>query len=281
MYRSVKLALVAAGFSVMASGAAAADRLSTLERVTSSIYDSLESLWPDDATVPGLKAQLGVGMGFSPDYKGSDNYDLSLVPLIRLQYRDMLTLSGYTLRYNAFNDGALTVGGLMRYESGRSQKSNPALEGRGNISDTVSVGPFIQYRIGPARLFADMRHSLGAGQGTRVDFGVRMGIHQEGRWSAMTALTGTWVSSKHARTFYAVTAQQSAASPYDFPVYRLNSGITDVGLAFGSRYRITEHTSVVNFVEYARLLGDFKGSPLTQVGSANQVSGGVGVLFDF
>src|SRR5690606_24480899 len=155
------------------------------------------------------------GIGFSPEYKGADSYDLSLVPLVRLRYRDMLTLNGYTLRYNAVRSDALTIGGLIRYESGRDEDANLALNGRGDVSDTLSLGPFIQYSIGPARLFADMRHSLGAGQGTRVDFGARMGIHQQGRWSAMTALTSTWVSGKHARTFFGVTPQQSAASPYD------------------------------------------------------------------
>lgn len=272
----------AVGLVLSPSGALARDRFDVIERVTASIYETIEDLWPEELEVPGLTAEIGVGVGLSPEYKGSDDHETSIVPLIRLQYGPDLVLTGYTLKYTAYRGGGLTVGGLARYQSGRKQNSHEALMGRGNVSSTVAVGPFMQYRIKEhVRLFADMRHALGAGQGTRVDFGARVGLHKTEKFGAIAALTATWNSGKHMRTYFGVTPEQAAASPLGLDIYRPGSGISEISLSLGSRYQLTERTSLVNFIEYGRLLGDAKDSPLVELGSANQFTGGVGVLFSF
>lgn len=264
------------------AGAQAQDRLDMIERVSSSIYEAIEDLWPEELEVPGLRADLGVGLGFSPEYKGSDDRETSIVPLIRLQYGPDLVLTGYTLKYSAYRMGDLTLGGLARYQSGRKQDTHEALMGLGNIRATVAVGPFLQYRIHEhIRLFADMRHALGAGQGTRVDFGARVGFYKTEKFGALGAIRATWASDKYMRTFFGVTPQQSAASHLGHAVYRPGSGISEVAFSVGSRYYISDETSIVNFVEYGRLFGNAKDSPLVDAGSANQFTGGVGLLFSF
>lgn len=274
------VASCALGLILLPGDASARERL--IERVSNSIYDTIEDLWPEALEVPGLKVDVGLGFGLTPEYKGSDDHETSIVPLLRVQYGPDLVLTGYTLKYHAYRHGDLTIGALARYQSGRQDDTHEALMGRGNVSSTVAVGPFVQYRIKKhIRLFADMRHALGAGQGTRVDFGTRVGVYQNENFGAQAALTATWGSGKHMRTYFGVTPEQSAASPLDLAVYDAGSGISEISLSLGSRYHITQRASFVSFLEYGRLFGDAKDSPLVEVGSANQFTGGVGVLFSF
>lgn len=276
-----KLVAFCAFLGVIGTGAAEA-RERLIERVSNSVYDTIDDLWPEPLDVPGLKLDIGLGFGLSPEYKGSDDHETSIVPLVRVQYGRDLVLTGYTLKYSVHYDGPLTVGALARYQSGRQDDTHEALMGLGKVSSTIAVGPFVQYRFKDhVRLFAEMRHALGARQGTRVDFGTRVGVYQSENFGAQAALTATWVSGKHMRTFFGVTPEQSANSALDLPVYEPGSGISEIALSLGSRYHVTPRTSFVSFLEYGRLFGDAKDSPLTEVGSPNQFTGGVGVLFSF
>src|SRR5688572_16375192 len=99
--------------------------------------------------------RLGAGAQFQPDYEGSDDYEVSPVPLVMINYRDLVFLRGPMLGANLFtwqgprDSDKLQIGPLVRYQFGRDEDDNDDLRGMGDIDAAVEVGGFINYGIGP------------------------------------------------------------------------------------------------------------------------------------
>ena len=54
-----------------------------------------------------------------------------------------------------------------------------------------------------------------------------------------------------------------------------------LALSLGALYQLSRRSHLGLFTEYTRLIGDAEDSPLVQVGSPNQITGGVGLIFSF
>jgi len=275
------VSVMMAGLLFAGDALANRDRLRGIQAVSTSIYDTLDTMWPDELVVPGLRAQIGLGLGFSPEFTGSDDYDIKLVPIFRLQYKTYATLTGNTLRGHIHHSDNMRAGILVKYVFSRSENKNLVLEGLGTISNTIAFGPYVEYRMDPLRLMAELRHGTGAGYGTEAEFTVFMGFIDGERLSAQTSVSTTWSSSKHMQTHFGITDEQAENSFFGLPAYEAGSGISQVAWSVSSRYRITDRLSAVGFLEYARLFGDAKNSPLVEYGSPNQFSGGTGLMFAF
>ncbi len=269
------------GIPLQALAAPLSDRFRNIETVTGRIIDSVEALWPDDPLVPGLKVNLGVGFAVTPEYTGSDEYDTTFIPIIRLQYKNMLSLTGNTVRYYAQDVNGFRWGALASYSSGRKAKDHTDLIGLDNISATIVFGPFVEYRLKHYRINAELRQALGSGQGLEGRVGASMGLLKTEKWAAQAGINVKWNSAKRMRTQFGITPEESAASAIGLDAYRPGSGFQEAAISVGGQYKFNDRWSWVQFIEYTRLLGDAKNSPLVKAGSANQVVGGTGVIYSF
>ncbi|WP_430436983.1 MipA/OmpV family protein [Oceanibaculum nanhaiense] len=241
----------------------------------------------DKAEKSDWEVMLGAGGLFQPDYEGSDDYEVTPLPLLMVNYRDLVFLHGPTLGANAItlqgpNPGdKLQIGPLVRYEFGRDQSDNDDLRGLGDIDGGVEIGGFISYSTGPwsadLTLFRDVSDAhdgltaeLSAGH--RLSLGPKLMLRSE--------ISTTWADDNYTQTFYGVTATQSARS--GMQQYTAESGFKDAGITFDLDYRLTENWSVTGRVGYKRMLGDAADSPLVSVrGSEDQFSTGVFVSYRF
>jgi outer membrane protein len=263
------------------SVAAESDTLQTLENVATIAHDIVEGLWPEDMDIPGLRARIGVGLINTPDYNGSSDNKWSVVPILRLQYKDLITFTGQKLKISAYNEGGWNVGGFIRYRFGRNEDKNPVLAGLGNVGDSIDIGPFAQYRYGHVKFNVEVRQSIMNHHGTSVYAETSVGLLQTERWRALALGSLLWGSKSYNRTNFGITPEQAAQSLYGLPAYRPGSGLVETRFTIGAEYSLTEHVKVGPFISYGWLLDDAARSPIVQEGSKGQFSAGGGIIFIF
>ncbi|MCH2393059.1 MipA/OmpV family protein [Oceanibaculum sp.] len=241
----------------------------------------------DKAANSDWDIRLGGGGLVRPEYEGSDEYKVSALPVLMVNYRDMVFLHGTTLGANALtlqgpNPGdKLQVGPLVRYRFGRDQDDSDDLRGMGDIDGAVELGGFISYSTGPwsagLTLFRDvsdahdgMTAELSAGH--RMQLGPKLMLRSE--------ISTTWADDNYMQAYYGVTGVQSARS--GMRQYQAESGFQDAGITFDLDYLLTENWSITGRVGYKRMLGDAADSPLVaDLGSEDQFSTGLYITYKF
>ena len=107
----------------------------------------------------------------------------------------------------------------------------------------------------------------GHGQGTLA------ALDLLGRYSPIERLTlsagpgMTWASGPYMRTFFGVSATQSAAS--GLPQFQASSGVEDVRFSLSGNYRLTTAWNLGARASVARLRGSAAESPITEARTQN------------
>lgn len=230
--------------------------------------------------------ELGAAGTISPEYEGSDEYEPGAVPYFHLSWKDTIiatTRGGgpglYTQK--SWTDNFTTQLGV-RYEGGRDEDDNDALEGLGDLDVGAVAAVSLAYEWGPVEFWAELAHDLtGDRDGTTATLGAEysvMAFDNRGRFAI--GPTVTWADEEYMDNTFGISASQAAASRNGYSPFDAESGIKDVGLNASFSYAFTEHVSVLVSGEYARLLSDAADSPLVDdEGSANQFQGLVGLIY--
>lgn len=231
--------------------------------------------------------RLGAMAMFQPDYEGSDDYEFSPLPLLMVNYRDLVFLRGPTLGVNALTfqgpspRDKLQIGPLIRYGFGRDEGDNDDLRGMGDIDGAVELGAFINYSIGPwstgLTMFRDLSDShdgltakLSAGH--KLPLGPKLMLRSE--------ISATWADENYTETFFGVTAAQSRRS--GMRQYQPEGGVKNAGIAIDLNYNLTENWGLTAKLGYQRMLGDAADSPLVEDrGSADQLTTGLMLSYKF
>src|SRR6185369_17760216 len=103
-------------------------------------------LRPQDVT----NLRLGLGPGYSPAFEGSRDYKLHAVPVVSLQYRDVLRVNNNDVDFTAFDHvldlgedvGAahLEIGPSVSLDFGRSESDSLDLKGMGGVGFALELG---------------------------------------------------------------------------------------------------------------------------------------------
>lgn len=231
--------------------------------------------------------QLGAVAMYQPDYEGSDDYEVSPLPFLMVNYRDLVFLRGPMLGVNALTfqgptpRDKLQMGPLVRYEFGRDEGDNDDLRGMGDIDGAVELGAFITYDIGPwstgLTLFRDVSDSHD-GLTAKLEAGHKLTLGP--KLMLRTEISTTWADDNYTETFFGVTASQSARS--GMRQFRPEGGFKNAGITVDLDYDVTEDWGVTARLGYERLLGDAADSPLVEDrGSADQFNTGLMVSYKF
>lgn len=231
--------------------------------------------------------QIGGGAAYQPDYEGSDDYEVSAVPLVMITYKDLVFLRGPLVGMNLLtwrgerDSDQLKIGPMVRYQMGRDEGDNDALRGLGDIDGGIEAGAFISYSTGAWSLgvtaFQDVSNTHDGmtaelSGGYKHDFSPRLRLR--------TKLSTTWADDDYTGAFFGVTAAQAQRS--GLRRYQPEGGMKDVGLGADVDYSLTDHWIVTGRVGYKRLLGDAVDSPLVKdEGSANQLITGLFLKYSF
>jgi len=231
--------------------------------------------------------QIGAGAIATPDYEGSDDYEVSPLPLVKISYKDRVFLDGPSLGANLliWNGSAagdqLKIGPLVRYQMGRDEDDNGALKGLGNVDGSAEIGGFISYDNGPFSAGIMAFQDVGDGhEGMTIELkgGYRHRLNES--WSMRAGIATSWADEDYAQSFFGIDSGQSIRSGYR--EYSPDAGFKDVSLSIGVSYAVTENWNVTGLLGYSRILGDTADSPIVdEHGSANAFMTGFFVGYRF
>jgi outer membrane scaffolding protein for murein synthesis (MipA/OmpV family) len=242
------------------------------ENYTTSTEGAKDSKW---------SVVVGAGGGYAPDYEGSDDYELQPFPFVSIVYDDFVFINGTSIGLNLLNYEGLKAGPIARYGFGRDEDDNNALDGLGDVDDSIEVGGFVSYGIGiwSAGLTAEQDVG-GSHEGLVGEASTGVSVPLSDNLKSSLEGSATWASSDYVDTYFGISAKQSARSGLE--QFDADAGFKDVAVTLGLDYMFTESIGISGRAQYKRLLNDAADSPIVDdKGSADQFFGGLFLTYSF
>ena len=240
----------------------------------------------------GWNISIGAGMLYSPAFLGADEYQLAVLPSIRVQYDESFYASVEEgVRYNIINKNGFRAGPIMRYMFPREEENggNPfvvsgeeitGLQGLGDIDGTIELGGFAEYNTREFNLRGELRQGINGHQGMIADISANMNIPLIMNFKNKRPLIlslgprATFVDGDYNQTYLGVDDKQSLAS--GLKRYDAGSGLQSYGLGAVSIIPVADRVTSTLFVNYNRLAEDAARSPIVRErGSEDQFTAGL------
>jgi outer membrane protein len=231
---------------------------------------------------PGRKTLITVGLGpkYSPDYLGSDDYDLDLDFAFFLKLK-RFEASNSGLSFDFLRERNVALGPLIKFTSGRKERANEALTGLGNISKAIHLGGFVQYTLNNYSFrLAVLKNITSWNQGWHGFFRISSLLLNRGPWALVGSFKATWGNNDYSATWFGIDDEQSGNS--GIPTYDAGSGMRDVALELSSLYALSEKWSINASIRYRHLLSGAADSPLVaDYGSPHQLTASIYGAYTF
>lgn len=250
---------------------------------------------PSGANVPDeWSVSIGGGFLFNPTYVGDDDYQVSLLPNIRVTYGDMFFASVQEgVGYNLFNQNGWRAGPLVKFDFGRDEGGNSPfrvlgsetndLDGFGQIDFTFEAGGFLAYRTRSFSTKLELRRGINGHEGLVGEFE----FNKTGR-NNVFGKTGVFsfgprvkfANARYNQAFFGVSTEQAVAS--GLGQYSAGGGLVSYGISGSQVVILSRRLSAITFIGYDRLASEANNSTLiTERGSSNQFSAGLFLNYSF
>ncbi|HEY0622064.1 MipA/OmpV family protein [Sphingomonas sp.] len=232
------------------------------------------------------QVMLGAGAIYTPDYEGSDEFELQPFPFISVAYRDIAYIRGpeigvNLIRLQVSDDFSIKAGPFARFRRDRPEKRNADLRGLGDVDFAVELGGAVALEYKQAFVRVSLAKDVAGGHDGLVgegEAGVRFNLSDT--LIASASASASWADKDYMGTYFSVTAAQAARS--GLPVYRAEAGLKDVGAGLNLSYMLGRNWMVTAIGGYSRLMGDAADAPLVvQRGSPDQWRGGLFLAYRF
>ncbi|MCE9523666.1 MAG: MipA/OmpV family protein [Alphaproteobacteria bacterium] len=226
---------------------------------------------------------VGAGGLYAPDYEGSDDYELRVLPNVRIEYAGWLSASvPEGLKISLLNEDGFKAGVLAGYRFGRDDDDNLALAGWGDIDGALDLGAFAEYKFDAIRVALDVRHGVSDDNlGTVATLSARYALRVAGAMVSVGPQV-RWADDDYTQTYFGISASQAAVSVLGYSPYSADGGIKDYGLGATVMVPLGGAWSVTGLVSVSRLTGDAADSPIVaDQGSETQISAGAFVGYRF
>ena len=218
----------------------------------------------------------GLGAMARPLFPGSDRTRYLALPLFSVSYGRFFfgdapgSGSGGGLGVNLYRDSHWRLGTSISgdFVAPRKESDDPRLHGLGDIGRTARASLFAAYTLDWATLRTNVSSDV-AGHGE----GALVAVELEGRYHPTESLTLsagpglTWASGQYMRTFFGVSAAQSAAS--GLQPFEAGGGVDAIRFSLGSNYRLTTAWDLGARASLSRLRADAADSPITEARNQN------------
>lgn len=235
---------------------------------------SLAAALPLAAQERSFNLGIGLGVAVERSYPGADSYDSSPSPSFtfgNLTWGNVNIGSGV----GEVPDNGLSLAGAFRIIGSRDVADNRELAGLDDIATAVELGLGLTYQQTHWRASGQVRQGFGGHDGMAGELGADVILRPTNRWT-VTAGPRLYLSDReYAGTYFGITGEQAARS--NFAPFDADGGALGAGFEIGATYRINESWSLEGLAAYERLLNDAADSPVTQVGSENQLSLRIGL----
>ncbi|MEM7743261.1 MAG: MipA/OmpV family protein [Pseudomonadota bacterium] len=247
------------------------------------------SATPADAQ-SSLEGQIGVGVGFAPDYEGSDEFDpIPIVPL-SLRYEGFgIQSAGRGIQIDVSGYEFIDFGPLFQFRGPRdSDVEDPVVSLLPPIDAAYEVGGFVEINLpfiapGKDALTFIGRVSFdvsGAHDGYTIDTALRYSVPIGEKLRINLIGATTLASDNYNDTYFSVTPAGAAAS--GLRTFRAEGGLKDFSGTIAATYLVTDHWGFTAIAQYTNLVGDASDSPLVEDrGSRHQFLGGIALTYKF
>jgi outer membrane protein len=244
---------------------------------------------------PDWIVTLGIEGRMIPAWPGSKQYTPSGVFLPLFDVRKEGTPPNFfgprdSFGINLLSSSQFKFGPAFKFITNRNQWNYPETYGLGDIGYTVQAGVFAEYwPVSWLRLRGELRQGIGGETGQTGDIFLDA-IVPIGPWTLSGGPRVEFQSSTALSPYFSVTAAQSGATavygpPHGFaplPVYNVSGGFYSWGAGAKVEYNFNRQWSAYTFAEYEQISGSAASSPIvTQRGTPNQLSAGLGVTYSF
>jgi MipA family protein len=263
--------------------------------------EALATERPNRSVFAGDWVTVGLGVGFSPSYDGSDQYDLFPAPLIQGSvegidfgargpglYVDLITDG------NSGKDVKFLAGPLVRFRMDRNNDiKDPVVRLLGEEDVAIEVGATagvsfskILHPFDSVSMSTDIQWDVaGAHKGRIISPSISYATPLSMGIFTMFSLSATHVDRNYADTYFSIDQAGSIAS--GLPVFDAKGGWKSYGASLLGALDLSGDArdggwGIYAFVNYARLINDAARSPVTSLrGDANQwfMAGGVSYTF--
>lgn len=231
----------------------------------------------------GQSVRVGGALIYTPEYVGSKDYDLRLLPLISFDDIAGFELSGLSLAYPVLDMGtgqgpgkwSVKAGPRAAFDFGRDSADSPTLTGFEDIGTSLLVGGFLRTTYGPLGLRVDAGQDVIKGHdGFNADISVGTyiptGLLIE-NLALQPALTISWADTHHNQAIYGVTPQQAAGS--GLSQFDLGGGFHRASATLLGWYDLDDRWQLNGLMSYREYIGDFRDSPILRApdGSTSDV----------
>ena len=225
---------------------------------------------------PDLIFTLGAGVSATPEYFGSEDYEVG--PDFSLGF-GYVNLAGRGIgNPDPTNPGyGFGFRGSFRYVGERETGDYPELAGLDDVDASYELGGGIGYRSTNLDAFADLRYGIGGHDSFVGELGADAKMHPTDR---LTLTLGPRVligSDDYAATYFGVTPAEAAASGGAISAYDADGGVLSAGLELGATYDVSDKWGIEGAVTWDRLTGDAESSPVVEQGDRDQYGLKIGV----
>jgi len=229
-----------------------------------------------------LRVRVGLGAQVQPDFIGADS--TKVVPLWRLNIAHgtdpfKFNAPDYSPGLPLISSGGFSVGPAANVASGRKNSDLDVPVGK--VKTTIEAGAFVRYQLSDSLyLRAEALKGLGGHNGIVGQVGADQVWRDGDKYLFSIGPRVLLSDSRYQRAYFGVNPTAALAS--GLPAYRPSGGIHGVAATSSFSYQFDPRWGVFGYGRYERLVGDAAKSPIVrELGSRNQLSGGLGLSYIF
>jgi outer membrane protein len=240
-----------------------------------------------------IDIRLGAALATMPEYSGSADQMVRVLPLVSFDNIAGFEFSGLALTYPLIDIGpgqgpdgwSVKAGPRAGFDFGRDSSDSPTLTGFEDIDASVLLGGYVRATYGVLGVRVDAGQDvIGGHDGFIADISVGTyippGLIAE-NLALQPALTLSWANANHNQTVYGVTPTQAAAS--GLAVDDIDAGFHRASANLLGWYDLDERWQVFSILSYREYLGEVRDSPILRApdGATSDVFGMLGLSYKF
>ncbi len=229
-----------------------------------------------------IRVRVGIGAQLRPEFVGADSTEVA--PLWRINVARgskpfKFSAPDYSFGIPLVSSGGFSVGPAANIASGRKNSDLDAPVGK--VKTTIEAGAFASYQLSDSLyLRAEALKGLGGHKGIVGTIGADQIWRDGDRYVFSIGPRVLFADSRYERAYFGVSPEVALAS--GLPAYRPSGGIRGVAAASSISYQFDPRWGLFGYGRYERLVGDAAKSPIIrELGSRNQLSGGLGLSYTF
>ncbi|MEQ8510429.1 MAG: MipA/OmpV family protein [Rhodospirillaceae bacterium] len=227
------------------------------------------------------RVRVGAAIGTTPDFSGSDRYEIRALPVFQIRYKDDVWIDPLGVRVKVWSNECCRILAQAGISTGRNPRVDSKAFRLPDISTGADVGFTFEGRV--ARFVAfrlRARHEVAGGHGG-VGLSAAVGtIIRTGPFEFIPEIATEWKNGTYMNAYYGVPLSATAATGYN--AYSPGAGFEEAAVRLTSFYDLSEKWQLVVRGEAKLLLSEAKNAPFVeQDGDDFQGLFGMGILYTF